>query len=158
MPTDKPKIIKLTWKQIDNIIENFCKNNTKKFDYIIAITRGGLVPATMISHALNIRKVFPLQVYETVSDDVNAKKKTPMLGENVNFSFIKNKKVLIVDDIIGSGATLSYVNDFLKKFNPKEMTSFCVIFNKANYHEKYLLPDIIGKTVKSWIIFPWERG
>lgn len=158
MSTQEVKTIKLSWKQIDNIIEDFCNNNTKKFDYIIAITRGGLVPATMISHRLNIRKVFPLQVYETVDDTINAKKKEPKFGENIDFSFINGKKVLIVDDIIGSGATLSYVNEFLEKFKPKEKTSFCVIFNKGNYNKKYSLSDCVGKTVNGWIIFPWERG
>lgn len=83
------KIIKFSWDEIHNICKEFSKNNNKKFDCIVAITRGGLVPSVIISHILDIRLVYPLQVYETESDVVNSFKKKPVFGENINFECLK---------------------------------------------------------------------
>lgn len=150
------KIIKFSWDEIHNICKEFIKNNNKEFDCIVAITRGGLVPSVIISHLLDIRLVYPLQVYETESDVVNSFKKKPVFGENINFECLKNKKVLLVDDIYGSGATLDFViNDLSKHF--AEIYSFVCVQNLDNYNPKYNLPNYVGEKVNGWVVFPWEE-
>ncbi len=79
------KIIKFNWSEIHSICKEFSKNNNMKFDCIIAITRGGLVPSVIISHLLGIRLVYPLQVYETESDVVNSFKKKTSIGRKYKF-------------------------------------------------------------------------
>lgn len=150
------KTIKINWNEIDCICKNFNKLNTQNFDCIVAITRGGLVPSVILSHLLNIRFVYPLQVYETKDDTVNSLKSKPVFGENIDFKCLKNKKILLVDDIFGSGATLNFVINSLLKYSTK-IYSFVCVQNLNNYDSKYNLPNYIGKKVNGWVVFPWEE-
>lgn len=149
------KIINFEWKNIENICIDFCNKNINKFDCIVAVTRGGWIPSVIISHRLNIRLVYPFQIYETVSDKINAVKEYPKIGANINFKILKNKKILIVDDIFGSGETLEKVVKYLKKYS-NNLVSFVCVLNEENYKGKYKLPDFVGEKIKGWAVFPWE--
>ena len=77
----------ITWDYIETAIDNIAsqvKSSELNIEYILGMPRGGLIPAVMLSHKLNI----PLF-------------KTGMILDN---------KVLIVDDICDSGVTLQKYN------------------------------------------------
>ena len=79
--------IYLDWQYIDDAVTNLAhqiKSSGLNIEYIFGMPRGGLIPAVMLSHKLNI----PLF-------------KTGMILDN---------KVLIVDDICDSGVTLQKYN------------------------------------------------
>lgn len=78
------------------------------------------------------------------------------MGENINFKCLKNKKVLLVDDIYGSGATLDFVINDLSKYSA-EIYSFVCVQNLDNYNPKYNLPNYVGEKVNGWVVFPWEE-
>ncbi len=156
MNISKQKVIKISWDEIYKICSEFARKNIEKFDCIVAITRGGWVPSVILSHLLNIRLVYPLQIYETEDDTVNAIKNSPLLGENINFNCLKNKNILIVDDIYGSGATLNYVINYLNHYSCT-IQSFVCIQNLTNYNPKFILPNYIGRKVNGWCVFPWEE-
>jgi hypoxanthine phosphoribosyltransferase len=59
---------------------------------------------------------------------------------------INNKNVLIVEDIVDTGLTLSYLIDYLKTFNPKTV-KICALINKherrnANIKIHYACHDV----------------
>lgn len=80
---------------------------------------------------------------------------------NMNLSKIRGKKVLIVDDILGSGATIRKIKEEVKKWEPEELrTAICVVneqnwekSNRSNYNAEI---EYIGKAVRGWVVFPWE--
>jgi hypoxanthine phosphoribosyltransferase len=79
-PTEKKKVY-LNWGDIDLLVENLCRIITasgKQIKSVTGIERGGLIPAVMISHRLNIPYVRRI-----------------------------NKDTLVVDDISDSGYTLT---------------------------------------------------
>lgn len=81
-----PTIVKVNWKYFEELVENLAtkiQQSGKKYEYIVGVPRGGLIPAVMLSHILNIR-MYPPTVWEP-SD---------------------SEKILIVDDIADSGGTL----------------------------------------------------
>lgn len=59
---------------------------------------------------------------------------------------IEGKDVLIVDDIIDSGNTLSSVIESLKKKNPKSIKT-CLMLDKPSRREVELKPDYCGFTI-----------
>ena len=138
--------------------------NIKK-DYnpevIISVVRGGMVPSVILSHALGIRKVENIKSIETISDEINAIKLEPIIDKNVNLSEIRRKKVLIVDDILGSGATIRKIKEEVKKWQPEELrTAICLVneenwekSNKSDYNDEI---EYVGKTARGWVVFPWE--
>lgn len=149
------EVEKFSWSDIEKICIDFKERCDFNFEYIIAITRGGWIPSVILSHYFGIRKVIPFQIYETEDDAINSKKNKPLIGNNLNFKFIKNKTCLIVDDIFGTGATLHEVGKIIKKYTTKTKSFVCVM-NDSNYKNEYNLPDFIGKHVSKWVIFPWE--
>ncbi|MEO6959211.1 MAG: phosphoribosyltransferase family protein [Burkholderiaceae bacterium] len=112
------------------------------FDAIVAIARGGLVPATMASTALSL-PLFALsyaRVHHRVSWFTVAQ---PAAGS----------KVLLVEDIAGRGATLSDSIDFLRAAGYG-----VAIFTLAYDAESRIKPDYgvkIPDGMGAW--FPWER-
>lgn len=152
----KNKVKTFTWKRIERICKKFCKKlKNRRFDCIVGITRGGLIPSVIISHQLGIREVIPIQIFETVNDKINADKESPVLGPNIDFSCLKNKSVLIVDDIYGSGSTLNFITQAIAKY-VKQMYSFVCVYNKKNDKNIYEKPNYIGVEINCWAIFPWE--
>ena len=120
-----------------------------------------MIPSVILSHELNIRNVENIKSIETLNDEINAIKKKPIVDKNINLSNIKGKKVLIVDDILGSGATIKKIKEEVKKWKPKEVrTAICIVneenwekSNNTNYKDEI---EYIGKSVRGWVVFPWE--
>lgn len=63
------KIIKLTWQDIDNIINKLSPELTG-FNNIYAIPRGGLIPAVILSHKLNISITNKIDSKTLILDDI----------------------------------------------------------------------------------------
>ena len=92
----KPK--KLTKKEI---IDKIKKIKFDDFDLIIAINRGGLNPARLLAKQLKL-KVKTIHI--NYRDDNHIPKyKTPKTIKTLK---IKNKKILLVDDVSRTGKTL----------------------------------------------------
>lgn len=156
------KIIQVEWNEI---IEMLCELKIKlvsKPEIIIAIQRGGLIPATILSHLLNIRDIEVVISTRNVSDDIHSEKIPPNVSENYRLTRINGKKILIVDDIIGSGATMQKVVNLIREYHPLSIEMFSCYVNLDNWEkaQKYS-PEksitYVGKTVRGWVIFPWEN-
>ena len=77
----------ITWDYIETAVDNIAsqiKSSELNIEYILGMPRGGLIPAVMLSHKLNIPLFRP--------------------------GMVLNNKVLIVDDICDSGLTLQKYN------------------------------------------------
>jgi xanthine phosphoribosyltransferase len=90
--------------KFQSLVANICRdisNDNWKPDYIVGISRGGLLPAVMISHYLNI-PMKPLQVslrdHEECVSDLG-------MAEDA----FDGKNILIVDDINDQGNTLNWI-------------------------------------------------
>jgi len=125
--------------QIDKIYNEVAGSN---FDVIVGISRGGLVPAVMLSHKL---KIPLLTMTVTLRDD---------LARVQSLKINKGEKALVVDDINDSGNTLTMVSEFFKQRHIH--AAYAVLQNKlsSNFSVDYwgTLQDN-----EDWINFPWEK-
>jgi len=68
---------------------------------------------------------------------------------------LKDKNVLIVDDIADSGATIKFVCELLMKdYFVKDVKTAVILTNKVNC--KYY-PDYSNQDIDAWIDFPWDK-
>ncbi|HEY1940661.1 MAG TPA: xanthine phosphoribosyltransferase [Roseiarcus sp.] len=121
------------------------------FEAIVAITRGGLVPAAIIARELELRVIETvciasyhdyknqggLQVLKTIADDV-AKSRD-------------GSKILVVDDLVDTGATAKVVREMLPKAH------FATVYAKPL--GRPLVDTFITEVSQdTWIYFPWDMG
>ena len=109
---------------------------------IVAITRGGLVPASIIARELEIRLVDTVCVS---SYDVRAQGEIAVL-KSVDMD---GKGWLLVDDLVDTGQTARIVRDMLPKAH------FATVYAKPE--GRPLVDTFITEVSQdTWILFPWD--
>ncbi len=120
-----------------------------KFDLIATLSRGGLVPARIMSDLLEINDVIVLDVkYYT---GIGKRSDRPIIRE-ISKVLIDSKSVLLVDDVVDSGESLKAAVEYLKGLNPKCLKVFTLHVKP----HRIIDPDIYVSETSAWIIYPWE--
>ena len=91
-------------KQFKKLVANICKqiaNDGWRPDYVVGLTRGGLLPAVMISHYLDV----PMQSLDVSLRDGGECTSNLGMAEDA----YDGKNILIVDDINDQGNTLNWI-------------------------------------------------
>jgi hypoxanthine phosphoribosyltransferase len=141
-------------------VENLTKEIIKKLDadnfkphLVSGFSRGGLVPAIMLSHHYKC-KFIPLEI--SLRDD--ATKKTDFATISLfTHTALRNENVLIVDDICDTGETFSKLYEFLHVLKDEKAT----YIRTAALQERYTStchPTYVGEHIldDEWQIYPWE--
>lgn len=168
-------------KQVQELLRQLHKEQWKP-DYVVGLTRGGLVPANLISQYLGV----PMETLKvSLRDDTVDPESNLWMSEdacgyvneedrtaNSEWAFLPRyrKNILIVDDINDSGATLNWIK--------QDWESTCGIFNDwssvwnnnvrvavlyDNEASGSIMPisysavDINKAEEDQWIVFPWEE-
>lgn len=171
-------------RQIQALIHNILRDMyTQNFrpDYVVGLTRGGLVPAVMISQYLGV-PMHTLNV--SLRDSNNGPESNLWMAEDA-FGYVPQdqrgesdtkvdpayrKKILIVDDINDTGATLDWIKqDWPSGCMPNhsawdsvwnKTTRFAVLVN--NDVSEFKNVDFSGTNINKhedpcWVVFPWEN-
>jgi xanthine phosphoribosyltransferase len=162
------KKVHYTDKQIDGMIHDIIRqmnSDNWKPDYIVGLTRGGLVPALKISHYLNI----PMQTLKVSLRDGSESETNCWMAEDAYGYIGSPKRILIVDDINDTGATLNWIkDDWQASCSPNKerwdyvwgkSTRFAVLVdNDASPFEVNYSGTSINKAEDpQWCVFPWEE-
>jgi hypoxanthine phosphoribosyltransferase len=167
----------ITYNELVRLVNKICREiliSNWRPDYIVGITRGGLIPAVMISQYLNV----PMHSLNVTLRDGNECESNLWMAEDAFGYAIYDpmcsgngrKRILIVDDINDTGATLDWIiNDWPSGCFPDEPAwkevwnnnvKFAVIVD--NLASKCSVKmDFVGMEVNKtendiWIDFPWE--
>jgi len=144
------EVKKFSFTEVDMLARNISKRAKQHggFTHIVGVSRGGLVPATIISYELGL----PLAVVK-VSSYEGTTKKSIMGNINQLFDLPKNCKLLVVDDICDTGETIEWIEKQLI-LNELKYEIAC-IFTKMKHKNKIRFYGTVVPDDK-WIVFPWE--
>ena len=146
-----------SWNDIETMcisIVNQMYEDSWTPDYIVGITRGGNVPATIISNMIGIRcETLKVSLRD---DDTDNEHNWWMADDAFN-----GKNILIVDDINDTGATLNWI---IKDWDISETFGNNVRFavltdnlaSKAVQPVSYSCHEINKEESDVWLIYPWE--
>ncbi|MEM3408261.1 MAG: phosphoribosyltransferase [Candidatus Micrarchaeia archaeon] len=148
----------LSWEKIEKMcqdIANQIEKQNLKIDKIIAISRGGLIPGRILSGLLKNKNLSTIRV--TFYTKPGVAKDKPHLAEDLSTD-VTDKNVLIVDDVVESGKTLSLTYNYLKERGVKKIYSAALLDKIVDGKEKIMSPDFYSeKIANKWIVYPWEK-
>ena len=145
-----------TWKDIEHMIttiNNLMYADNWRPDYIVGLTRGGLVPATIMSNTTGI-KMYALDVrFRDVDQDND-----PESNKRMAADAYAGKNILVFDDINDSGRTFQWIKDDSKiDWGTNVRTAALVDDGASNFGEVDYTALEINKAEKNvWVVFPWE--
>ncbi|MEP6357358.1 MAG: xanthine phosphoribosyltransferase [Hyphomicrobiales bacterium] len=143
----------VTWEQFhsDTCLLAESLSSLRSWDVIVAITRGGLVPAAIVAFELNICHI------ETISiasyDDENKQGDIALLkpvSDQVLEAGRSGSGVLIIDDLVDTGKTARAVREMMPK------AYFATVYAKPDGRP---LVDRFTREVSqnTWVYFPWDK-
>lgn len=172
------KKLVLNNREVKNLVSKICREisgSSWRPDYVVGITRGGLIPAVMISQWFNCR-METLNV--SLRDHTGAGPESNLWMAEDAYGHIDydpmcsddgRKNILIVDDINDTGATFNWIiKDWPTGIYNKEgwdkiwngNVRFAVLVdNLASKCERKM--DFCGREINKeeddvWVDFPWE--
>jgi xanthine phosphoribosyltransferase len=148
------KIFPVSWDQFhrDSRALAWRLHAAGPFEAIVAITRGGLVPAAIVARELNVRMIETVCVvsYQNYKNEGELKVLKGVAPE-VTSMRAQGKGVLIVDDLVDTGKTARVVRDILPAAH------FAAVYAKPM--GRPLVDTFITEVSQdTWIYFPWDTG
>ncbi len=151
----------VTWNEVQSHVQSIIRQMVlEKWtpDIIVGITRGGAVPAVMISNYFNCKMV---------SLDVSLRDNTEYGPESNCWlpEDAETKKILIVDDINDTGATVNWImsdwSSLVLHDKWKDNVKFAMLYDNqasnATVDIAFSAVDINKAEDDIWIVFPWEN-
>ncbi len=120
-------------------------------DYMVAVLRGGIVPAMNLSDLLGVCDILTLRVRHwgiTATKDRKAVIEIPL---NLDLA---EKKILLVDDLTDTGESIKLCIEHLRNLNAEEIKTATLIHKASSEFE----PDFYAEKTAEWrwIILPWN--
>src|SRR6266571_795840 len=148
----------LTWADIENAARLVLAQLSKAAftpTVVIGIERGGCVPAVWFSNVLGVKRFDPINVRTTISDDVRAER-LQVSNRSIVLPNYTNDRVLIVDDVTNTGATLRATREAVMVGGCLECRTAALYRDTVGAGEGVAV-DFIGPSVHAWTLFTWER-
>lgn len=174
------KKVHYTWKDCEHMIQvinNLMYEDNWRPDYIVGLTRGGLVPAVIMSnmtgipmHALDVRfRDTDNQYYGPESNCWMAEDAFGINDSGVTGKHLR-KNILILDDINDSGRTMQWIRDDWRggclpsdpawdtEIFGQNVRFATLIDNGASEFGdvSYTALEINKAEEPCWIVYPWE--
>lgn len=111
---------------------------------VISVLKGAMLFTADLIRALNIPVQLEVLVASSYGDGSESSGKVEITYRS--FESLKNRHVLVVDDITDSGRTFRDIGDGLQKYEPASIR-FCAFLDKPSRREVTLKADYIGFSI-----------
>lgn len=131
-------------KRVKELGEEISKDYEGKDIVVISLLRGSFVFAADLVRAITV----PVNIDFMTTSSYGYSDKSSGVVEIISDirANVKDKYVLIVDDIMDSGNTMKEVVEYVNKKGPKSIKT-CVLLDKPSRREVDIKPDYVGFTI-----------
>lgn len=143
----------VSWDQVASLSYELASQISRsgfKPDLVIAIARGGYVPARLLCDYLNIYKLTSIRV-EHYTAGANKTEQARLVMPLL--TSLEGQSVLLVDDVDDTGETLKLAVDYLRQLKPDQIKVAVLHHKKVSC----LMPDYYGQEQADWrwLTYPW---
>jgi hypoxanthine phosphoribosyltransferase len=147
----------ITWEDVDKLIDHLIPQFEFEFEAMVLITRGGIIPGGMLAEAIGLTHIltaavdFPAQIEK----DKSRLYAWPSFLQFPDDELIADRRTLVVDDVWGSGRTITTVKNRISAAGGLPFT--CVMhYNPYRSLFGTARPNYYAAITDAYIIYPWE--
>jgi hypothetical protein len=153
----QPRREVLTWRDVDRLVDELLPQFRREFTAMVMITRGGIIPGGLLAEAMDITHLLTAAV-DFPSQAEQEQNKLMVWPDFIQFpddDLLRGRPTLIVDDVWGSGRTITAVKNRVSSAGGFPET--CVFhFNPHRNLFGKVRPDYYAAITDAYILFPWE--
>lgn len=150
-----PTKLVLSWEYIDHACDDLVDQMLRDAfvpKRIIGLTRGGLIPAVILSHKMRV----PMSAldWQTRDGTIRERLKLETLLEDLE----DGDKALVVDDIADSGRTLAQLKAAVPAELESKMVFAAVVYKDSSIMKPHYFSTFhaVREDEDVWFVFPWE--
>lgn len=146
----------LSWTDVEGLVDNLVRqlSNPRDYDAILCITRGGMIPACLLSEAVDIRNIMVAAVM--FYEGPGQRRKRPFFWQFPEDALLRGKRVLIVDDVWSDGRIAMAVK--IRVIGAGGRPEVAVLHYRPGQSEfPNDGPDFVAERTEAWIVYPWDR-
>ena len=144
----------VTWEDLAEMVADLAARVGAEYDVMLAITRGGLVPAGMLAYRLGIRNILVAAVEYYDAEGRPGPK--PAFLQFPADPQLRGQRVLIVDEVWDSGTTIHAVTERVRQAGGLPTTA--VLHYKPGRSVVPGEPDVHAVTTDAWVVYPFKAG
>jgi hypoxanthine phosphoribosyltransferase len=147
----------LTWDDVDQLIDHLLPQFEGEFEAMVLITRGGVIPGGLLAEALGLTHLL------TAAVDFPAEMERERTGlfawprflQFPEDSLLRGRRALVVDDVWGSGRTITAVKN--RVLSAEGIPYTCVLhYNPYRSLFSTARPNYYAAITDAHIVYPWE--
>ena len=142
------------WTELDRLVAMLAEQVRGEYDAMLAITRGGMVPAGMLAYRLGIRDILVAAV--AFYDDAGAPGPAPTFFQFPSDPLLHGRRILVVDEVWDSGTTIHAVTERVRVAGGIPTTA--VIHYKPARSIVPATPDHYVVATDAWVVYPFKAG
>ncbi len=146
----------LTWPYVSQLAARLVDElKGGRWDLVLAVTRGGLVPAALLAEGLGVRNVLAATVmFYTDNGDVFYGLHQPRFLAFPSAALLQGRRVLVVDDVWDSGRTARAVRERVARSGAQKVAVAVLHFKHESSQAGR--PEFFAATTDRWVLYPWE--
>lgn len=143
-----------SWERIHELVCQLVAGlKASDYDAVLAVTRGGMIPACLVSEHLDIRQVFSAAVMFYTSEGETLRE--PHFFQFPADPLLYGKRILIVDDVWDSGKTAVAVRRRVREAGGEPSVAV-IHYKPESSHFPGERPEFFAEETSAWVVYPWE--
>jgi hypoxanthine phosphoribosyltransferase len=152
----EPVKVAVSWDDLDRLVAELAERLAAgpEPDVVLAISRGGLVPAGMLGYRLGWRDML-LAAVVAYDDEQGFRGRADFL-QFPSDDQLRGRRVLVIDEVWDSGTTIAAVTQRIREAGGEPITA--VLHYKPRHSKVDIVPDLFIVETDDWILYPFKAG